>query len=314
MHIDRARMQIAVVVAMTSTACGLPLDIGDFDDTSAGDATPPDDDGDPGATAPSDDEAPGDPGGDDPTSAEGGNESGDDPTTSGAATDTSESTEGEPIVGPPCDPLVQDCPAGEPCAWAGATFRCLDAGIDAGLGQWCDAPNDCAVGLQCVAPEDLGCDGSEPGCCASFCDLAAGDANCEGDTVCVPWFDGGAPPGLESVGTCRLDDGGDAPAECDGLAQDCEPGMTCVPVDNFECLPAGLHADGEPCVGVGDCQVGLYCAPWDTQPDCLEADVSCCTPLCMLDVERHCQGAATTCSALPGAPLPDNEDVGYCTL
>jgi hypothetical protein len=300
-------MRVAVVVAMSSAGCGSWLDVGDFDDTSSGSTTAPGEDGD-GASASATASPTGADDAGDPLT-EGGTIVSDD----GTSDANESSSSGEPPLGPPCDPLLQNCGAMQTCVWGDDTFRCFDLGADAEIGELCDATNDCVVGSQCIVPEDIGCDEGDPGCCASFCDLTDGDAGCAPDTVCVPWFDGDPPPGLEDVGTCRLEKGSEDPAECDGIAQDCEPGQTCVPVDNFECLPTGNRDLGDSCVEISDCSPGLVCVPWDSLPDCDEADVSCCTSLCMLDSGGPCQ-AGTTCNELPGAPLPDNENAGYCTI
>lgn len=221
-----------------------------------------------------------------------------------------------------CDPLLQDCAEGETCVWDDGVFRCFLHESTTPSGQVCASTNGCDVGLQCVDPESIGCSAEDPGCCSWFCDTSDPAAEiCGPGRVCSEWFEAGlAPPGLEDVGVCRIDvagssDSGDetgAPAQCDAIAQDCADGETCVPDDDFLCLPAGNAAQFDPCVAVDDCQVALVCAPWDVVPGCAEASGACCTALCAVS-SAPCNGGLT-CTELPGGPFAGNEDAGYCTL
>jgi hypothetical protein len=104
-----------------------------------------------------------------------------------------------------CHPLLQDCGEGLACIWANDNFHCAFTNQDLPAGQPCRALNDCAVGLNCVAAEQLPtCDGAS--CCSEFCDLDLGDEPCGAllpGTACVPMFDfGAAPPGYDDVGLC----------------------------------------------------------------------------------------------------------------
>jgi hypothetical protein len=109
-----------------------------------------------------------------------------------------------------CDPVAQDCSPGLGCYWANAGFSCLgNQGAHIPLGELCGYINDCAFGLTCMAMEWVpDCEG--PACCASFCDLNLGDAQCEAPgTACVALFEEGlAPPGYEHVGVCVAHEGG----------------------------------------------------------------------------------------------------------
>ena len=110
---------------------------------------------------------------------------------------------------PRCDPLADDCGAGQVCVpqTSGNGFACV---FDASMGQApygtpCEYLNACNSGLFCIeaglVPEPA-CEAAS-GCCSPVCDL---DANlpCPGaGQSCLPWFEEGyAPPGLEHIGVC----------------------------------------------------------------------------------------------------------------
>jgi hypothetical protein len=103
-----------------------------------------------------------------------------------------------------CDPLMQDCGPGLACFWANGQFNCIFTTQDIPAGEPCGFINDCAAGLSCVTGEVVpDCEGSA--CCAAFCNLELGDAQCESvpGTNCVPFFEEGmAPPSYELVGVC----------------------------------------------------------------------------------------------------------------
>ena len=115
---------------------------------------------------------------------------------------------------PGCDPILQDCWAGDTCIGdpTGDGFVCvLDAsGGQAPEGATCEFVNVCNPGLFCATPSFYpgpDCQDSY-GCCAPFCDLDDAQA-CEGlsvvDAECVPWFEQGqAPPGHDHVGGCGI--------------------------------------------------------------------------------------------------------------
>jgi hypothetical protein len=115
----------------------------------------------------------------------------------------------------PCNPLLQDCPAGQACYPVRDSWACVvDASGDAGAyGDACEYVNACDPGLFCLnaswAPPGLPCEGAV-GCCTEVCDLTdpLGDLQCagaaEGET-CQAWYEEGtAPPNLEDVGACAL--------------------------------------------------------------------------------------------------------------
>ncbi|MBZ5713555.1 hypothetical protein [Nannocystis pusilla] len=115
-----------------------------------------------------------------------------------------------PLCIPRCDPLVQDCPAGDSCVYAGGPgFVCLEIhDLPANqLFEGCGDHWQCAPGLSCVAGEVaeecvIGVDG--PGCCSPFCDLSS--PSCPGlGQQCRAFYEPGeAPSGLENVGVCAL--------------------------------------------------------------------------------------------------------------
>lgn len=113
---------------------------------------------------------------------------------------------------PACDPLVQDCNAGEVCIPVENVFVCApDASGGMGdAGVPCDFLNVCNPGLWCAEGDVVpGCLGGF-GCCDPFCDTSDGAANMACDelltgTECVPFFAmGTAPMGLENLGICTV--------------------------------------------------------------------------------------------------------------
>lgn len=108
---------------------------------------------------------------------------------------------------PQCDPLAQDCPAGDGCYWTGYDFYCVftaEPGIP--LGQPCGYSNDCEPGNQCLEASFVpGC--VDASCCSAYCDLSLGDAECAAQpgSVCTAFFlEGEVPAGFENVGVCTL--------------------------------------------------------------------------------------------------------------
>ncbi|MCY0993270.1 hypothetical protein OV203_39390 [Nannocystis sp. ILAH1] len=114
-----------------------------------------------------------------------------------------------PLCVPHCDPLLQDCPAGDSCQYAGVDFVCLKVdGLPGNqLFEGCGGDWRCAPGLSCadgdVATECV-LGGEGPGCCSPYCDLSA--PACPGvGQQCRPYYEPGeAPSGLENVGVCAL--------------------------------------------------------------------------------------------------------------
>lgn len=122
---------------------------------------------------------------------------------------------GEGVIAPclpPCDPIGQDCDAGEACYPIADAFVCgPDVSGELGVvGDPCEFINVCDAGNFCANAESVpGCDGAT-GCCAPFCDAAAADP-CDTllpGTSCVPWFEQGQGPkgcvGQGIPGACLL--------------------------------------------------------------------------------------------------------------
>jgi len=111
-----------------------------------------------------------------------------------------------------CDPIGQDCAAGEACYPIGAMFACApDSSGQAGeAGDPCEYITVCDPGLFCANADAVpGCDGAS-GCCTPFCDASAPDpcAALLPGTQCIPLFDEGMGPegclGPGLVGGCLL--------------------------------------------------------------------------------------------------------------
>lgn len=127
------------------------------------------------------------------------------------------SGDGTPYLCTPlCDPLAQDCPAGEACLPDGEWWICVfdGSGATGAYGDPCDFINECDPGLVCQDPSTVPpgqpCEGA-PGCCTELCGLGdpLGDAQCAGAAegqTCQPWYDGivDPPAGFENVGLCAL--------------------------------------------------------------------------------------------------------------
>jgi hypothetical protein len=106
---------------------------------------------------------------------------------------------------PLCDPLMQDCPAGEACyPIPGERYACAPDITDGeGLfGEPCSALNGCAPGFFCGDGQSVP-DCSESACCNAFCDLNQPNTCPGAGQVCVPMFEN-PPPGMEHVGRCSL--------------------------------------------------------------------------------------------------------------
>lgn len=104
---------------------------------------------------------------------------------------------------PTCDPLLQDCGAGQSCAPGLEAFVCVED-VSASGGEALDSCVDddfCDPGLLCLEDDVVpGCDSKS--CCTPYCDLEAPTCTVPG-TTCKPMFDQGqAPPGAEDVGVC----------------------------------------------------------------------------------------------------------------
>jgi len=108
---------------------------------------------------------------------------------------------------PNCNPLAQDCDAGDACYPINDGFQCApDASGEVGApGDECEFINVCDPGSACLPIEHVpGCAGLA-GCCSSFCDLTMEPAPCLPGQECLPWYEEGqAPPKYENVGICGV--------------------------------------------------------------------------------------------------------------
>lgn len=102
---------------------------------------------------------------------------------------------------PTCDPLLQDCGAGQACVMtdeAPPTFLCVPdaSGAQGQAFDPCSYLNDCDPGLACAEPgAAVECDAMADGCCVPYCDPGA--PACPGDgQQCLPI--------TEEVGRCGL--------------------------------------------------------------------------------------------------------------
>ncbi len=107
-----------------------------------------------------------------------------------------------------CDPLEQDCPAGQGCYEASGGFLCTaDASGDGGNdGDSCGFINDCTPGQICLHPSQTAdCDENNTGCCSPYCNVTAPNTCAAEGEECVAFYaQSEAPPGLENVGLCAV--------------------------------------------------------------------------------------------------------------
>ena len=110
---------------------------------------------------------------------------------------------------PNCDPLEQNCPAGDVCIanLMNPGFICaVDAsGREGQANDACDFVNTCDPGLACGKPAktSIACMGGD-GCCTPFCSFPGG-ACPNPDQQCVSFFaPDPPPPGDEDIGLCQI--------------------------------------------------------------------------------------------------------------
>jgi hypothetical protein len=106
-----------------------------------------------------------------------------------------------------CDPLAQDCEAGDACIphHSGSYFCVIDiSGAEGQLHDPCEFANACDPGLFCVSSQAASeCDQTITGCCQPFCDLDMPGTCTGADQMCRPVFDP-QPAGFENVGLCSV--------------------------------------------------------------------------------------------------------------
>lgn len=103
-----------------------------------------------------------------------------------------------------CEPLLQNCGAGEGCYPVPEGFACF--AVESGnnvVGTPCNSTAGCLPGLLCVDADTYPDCPSNLGCCSSYCDLDGPSDFC-GDIapgmICLPW-----DPGATSDGACLGD-------------------------------------------------------------------------------------------------------------
>lgn len=108
---------------------------------------------------------------------------------------------------PACDPLEQDCPAGQGCYEFSNGFQCApDASNEGGDdGDTCGFINDCSPGLICLQSTQTADCEDNTGCCSPYCDITEPNTCLGEGEECVAFYaQGKAPPGLDNVGICAL--------------------------------------------------------------------------------------------------------------
>ncbi|MEM6994161.1 MAG: ribulose phosphate epimerase, partial [Myxococcota bacterium] len=110
-----------------------------------------------------------------------------------------------PVCEVTCDPLLQNCAAGQGCYAAFENFVCAVPGHDDGSGgdgDECATVQGCQPGLLCRNGTD-GCNEGS-GCCTPVCALSNGGSECMNPAEeCVAALDA-PPPGLADVGYCGV--------------------------------------------------------------------------------------------------------------
>ncbi|HET6585128.1 MAG TPA: ribulose phosphate epimerase [Nannocystaceae bacterium] len=223
-------------------------------------------------------------------------------------------------VGVQCDIWAQDCPLGEKCnAWAddgGNSWNatgCFPVDPDpADPGEACTVEgsgvsgiDNCNIGSMCWNVDTM----TNEGTCVSLCTGSPVDPVCTiAATQCV----------IANSGVLIL-----CLPFCDPLAQDCELGSGCYPIDEgFACAPDAsqlMGVYGDPCEFLNVCDPGLFCAQPEGVPDCVGS--GCCSEFCDVtdpSATMNCPGfgEGQECVAWyeEGAAPPGFEAVGACLI
>jgi hypothetical protein len=214
----------------------------------------------------------------------------------------------------PCDPWLQDCPAGEKCVpysqnsgvWD--ANKCVPVLGDGAPGEPCtsggvfEATDDCDATSVCWNYQDV--EGELIGTCQPLCMGTPDDPTCPNEWYCQVYGNG-------ALTVCEF--------LCDPVAQDCPDGHACIFSSTaFWCAvwTQGIPA-GEPCGYIYDCAMGLVCLAAEVIPGCEGS--ACCTNFCDLNL-----GDGPCDALLPGSacvPLFDEgvdpigwEHVGACMV
>jgi hypothetical protein len=108
-----------------------------------------------------------------------------------------------------CDPLSQNCPAGQACYGDQSLpdFICFvpDPKDSPGTeNAFCAYTNQCLAGFHCVDPATaVNCDPGADGCCTPFCDITEDPGPCEDGESCVAFYED-PPPQYMDVGICVI--------------------------------------------------------------------------------------------------------------
>jgi len=114
-----------------------------------------------------------------------------------------------PICFATCDPLLQDCIAGQGCYGdpMSPDFICFgpDPGESTGMeDDFCEYTNQCLPGFHCIESMlGVDCDPKAVGCCTPFCDLTDMNPPCDMGEKCVPFYMA-PPPQYMNVGVCAI--------------------------------------------------------------------------------------------------------------
>lgn len=106
---------------------------------------------------------------------------------------------------PICNPLAEECGAGQGCFPVGNVFQCAPVASGSQPGEPCEFINACEDGAGCVSPDLVpDCPAGSASCCTAFCELQGDGSECAAGQECVPWFEMGSEPDtcLEDVGVC----------------------------------------------------------------------------------------------------------------
>jgi len=159
-----------------------------------------------------------------------------------------------------CDPVAQDCPAGNKCTYVrqgGVTSRrCVPDGTVA-EGEACqstvtpegDSHDTCKAGLSCT--DQTASDGGIAFVCLRFCH---GSEQCTAPRDCIEVLRFTGSEELPRV--C-----GEPGPKCDLLARGCASPLGCYPSPRSGpvCVTAGAVEDGMPCTYSNDCRSGSAC-------------------------------------------------------
>lgn len=179
-----------------------------------------------------------------------------------------------------CDPLNDQCGAGEGCTPVSQTeYACAPSGPNTAGAACGQVAGLCERGTFCLP------DGQGAASCVAFCDPTDAMA-CGGQAACVTLP---APGQNGPVGFCSLD------ASCDILNDTCPAGEACYPLSlqEFSCATEGTTPLGASCQGIrNECVPGAICAG-------ASAASQTCLEVC--DLANPACPAGAQCAGIQGA-------------